>query len=246
MSDESSLGHLPAKTRWEFDASVAEVFDDMLRRSIPQYDVMRELVWEVGRKYVRPSTDIVDLGSSRGEAVDRFVRGFGAHNRFHLIEVSPPMLEVLRQRYAGYIDAQQGPKGAVVTVRDLDLREEYPNVQASLTLAVLTLQFTPIEYRQRIVQRVYNNTAEGGAFIVVEKLIGGCAATDEHFENIYLDLKRANGYSEDEIRRKKFALEGVLVPTTAKQNEDFLRAAGFRHVECFWRWSNFAAWVAIK
>jgi hypothetical protein len=28
--------------RWEFDGDVTEVFDDMLARSIPQYEVMRQ------------------------------------------------------------------------------------------------------------------------------------------------------------------------------------------------------------
>ena len=41
-------------------------------------------------------------------------------------------------------------------------------------------------------------------------------------------------------------LEGVLVPVSAAMNERFLRNAGFAKVECFWRWMNFAAWIAVK
>lgn len=41
------------------------------------------------------------------------------------------------------------------------------------------------------------------------------------------------------------SLEGVLVPVTTHWNEDMLRAEGFRHVDCFWRWMNFAAGVAV-
>lgn len=33
--------------RWEFDCTVAEAFDNMLERSIPNYEIMRELVTEV-------------------------------------------------------------------------------------------------------------------------------------------------------------------------------------------------------
>jgi Phage portal protein len=39
----SSLGHLPG-SKWQFDESVAQVFDDMLVRSIPIYPVMRAYV----------------------------------------------------------------------------------------------------------------------------------------------------------------------------------------------------------
>jgi tRNA (cmo5U34)-methyltransferase len=59
-------------------------------------------------------------------------------------------------------------------------------------------------------------------------------------------MKRANGYSEEQIVRKRLALEGVLVPMTARGNEELLATAGFEAIDCFWRWMNFAAWVAVR
>lgn len=226
--------------KWEFDKSVTDVFDDMLKRSIPQHDVMRQSVFDIGKTFVKDGTDIVDLGCSRGEAMDAFVRQFGARNRFIGLDVSEPMLEAARERFAGYINCN------LVDIRGFDLRTGYPSVRASLTIANLTLQFIPIEHRQRVVQDVYNGTVPGGAFIVVEKLLGATAALDKRFVDTYYGLKAANGYSQDAIDRKRLSLEGVLVPVTAKWNEELLHMAGFRQVDCFWRWMNFAAWVAVK
>ena len=45
---------------------------------------------------------------------------------------------------------------------------------------------------------------------------------------LYHGLKRANGYGEEAIERKRLSLEGVLVPVTAAGNEDLLRGAGSR------------------
>ncbi len=36
------------------------------------------------------------------------------------------------------------------------------------------------------------------------------------------------------------------MPLRAAWNQQILYDAGFRQVECVWRWMNFAAWVAIK
>jgi tRNA (cmo5U34)-methyltransferase len=36
------------------------------------------------------------------------------------------------------------------------------------------------------------------------------------------------------------------VPVTAEWNIGFLKQSGFSHIDCTWRWMNFAAWVAIK
>ena len=55
-----------------------------------------------------------------------------------------------------------------------------------------------------------------------------------------------NGYSMNEVERKKLALEGVLVPLTAQINEQFLHNAGFVQVDAFWRNLNFCAWIAVK
>jgi tRNA (cmo5U34)-methyltransferase len=113
-------------------------------------------------------------------------------------------------------------------------------------MSILTLQFTPIEYRLQILKRIYDSLIPGGAFILVEKLIGGSAKLDELMIKHYYALKADHGYSQDQIDRKRLSLEGVLVPMTARWNEEMLRLTGFSQVDCFWRWMNFAGWVAIK
>jgi tRNA (cmo5U34)-methyltransferase len=235
---EKDTGSAP--WRWVFDEKVARVFDDMLARSIPQYDLMRRACFDVACRYVRPRTDILDLGCSRGEALAPFVERFGAGNRHLGIDVSPPMLEAARRRFQSYIDC------GVVEIRDLDLRRGYPPVQASVTLSILTLQFTPIEYRQRIVREVWKHTVPGGALVLVEKILGASAELDALLVALYHGMKANNGYSPEEIDRKRFSLEGVLVPVTARWNEELLHTAGFQQVDCFWRWMNFAGWVAVK
>jgi len=232
--------------RWEFDTDVAEVFDDMLERSIPQYSVMREAVLQVARPFQQTGTDIVDLGCSRGGAIAPFIDAFGAHNRYFLCDVSEPMLEAARERFKGYLMGPMPGTQGIMRVENFDLREGYPPVYASITLSVLTMQFTPIEYRQRIMRNVWKHTAPGGVFILVEKVLGATAEIDELMVNIYYDMKRENGYTEDQIQRKRMSLEGVLVPVTAAWNEELLRMAGFRYVDCFWRWQNFAGWIAVR
>lgn len=226
--------------KWSFDGSVTDVFDDMLSRSIPQYEVMRKACFDLACKYQKRKTAIVDLGCSRGEAMAALVDKFGAQNRFVGIEVSAPMLEAAQNRFRGLIEC------GVVEIKDVDLRTEYPAVNASVTLCVLTLQFTPIEYRLRIMQDIYDSTVDGGALILVEKVIGASAHIDRNMVETYYKMKADNGYSQDQIKRKRLSLEGVLVPMTARWNEEMLHMVGFRQIDCFWRWMNFAGWVAVK
>ena len=234
------MGHAPSGAKWEFDSEVAECFEDMLRRSIPQYDVMRDAVFSLACKFRQPNTDVLDVGSSRGDSVARLVDKFGAGNRFVCVEVSEPMLDVLRSRFAGMIRA------GIVDVRADDLRREFPPVRASVVLSILTLQFIPINYRRNVLAAAYDHLAPGGALILVEKVLCATAKIDECFVDVYHSMKAANGYTGDEIERKRLSLEGVLVPASPAWNEEMLRTAGFSEVDCFWRWMNFAGWIAIK
>jgi tRNA (cmo5U34)-methyltransferase len=236
----SERDHVMPSGPWQFDQEVTAAFDDMLQRSIPQYNAMRMVTYEVGRRFVQPETAIVDMGCSRGEALLPFVSNFGQDNHYIGLEISEPMIEAARGKFAKH------PHGGCVAITRADLRHEFPGVTSSLVLSVLTLQFTPIEYRQRIIRRVFNSLAPGGAFILGEKVLGAPSELDDAFVDLFLAIKKQNGYSEAEIDRKRLSLEGVLVPVTARWNEDLLHEEGFRSVDCFWRHLNFAGWVAVK
>ncbi|PZN73238.1 MAG: tRNA (cmo5U34)-methyltransferase, partial [Candidatus Methylumidiphilus alinenensis] len=58
--------------------------------------------------------------------------------------------------------------------------------------------------------------------------------------------KKRQGYSESEIAHKREALENVLIPYRPEENHELLTAAGFRHVEEFFRWYNFSGLIAVK
>lgn len=235
--------NLVYKSRFKFDGDVAACFTDMLGRSIPGYETMRELTYKVGCEFVKPGTMVMDLGCSNGLAVEPFIRRFGISNKFMLYDTSEPMLEECRRRFAAWAEQKTG----TVTIINCDISDDIAQMfPVSLVLSILTVQFTPIEKRQRIIQSVYDALEPGGAFIFVEKVLGNSAMTDALFVEEYESLKRGNEYTDEQIKSKRESLSGVLVPVAAEWNESMLRSAGFNTVECFWRYLNFCGWVAVK
>lgn len=222
--------------KWEFDGEVANVFSDMLSRSIPNYDTMRLLCYRVGRNFIPDGGVVGDIGCSNGLAVKEFVENFPKAS-FYLNDISEPMLDACRGIYLGYDN---------VYVSSKDLREGLPFDKANLVISCLTLQFTPIEYRQNILGNIYDSLERGGALVIVEKVLGNSAEIDNIFVDEYYNIKKDNGYTQELIAAKRKSLEGVLVPITAHFNEELLRIVGFKKIDCFWRCLNFAGWVAIK
>ena len=226
---------------WVFDEGVAQVFDDMLERSIPQYSVMRDLVYNIAKEYIQPRTSIVDIGCSRGQAIGRLASMYSKTNSLIGVDISQNMLDEIKNNYPSLWDT--------VDFKLMDLRYNYledMQFDTSVTLVVLTLQFIPIEYRQRLLRRIYETTTKGGVIILVEKILGNSSVIDDVLVNQYYNIKNFNGYSKEDIVRKRLALEGVLVPMTAKWNEEMLYSAGFNYVDSFWRYLNFAGWIGVK
>lgn len=222
-----------AEGKWTFGEEVAEVFDDMLPRSIPDYATMRKLIYILGRDFARKGA-VVDLGCSLGESFKAFAND-GA--KVYGFEVSMPMVERAKKKFSSYDN---------VYIEQRDCIKDFPRVKSALTLSVLTAQFTPIEYRHKFLRSIYETLSDGGALIYVEKILGKDYELDSMLVDAYYSIKEDNAYTQEQIAKKRKSLEGVLVPVTAKWNEELLRSAGFDKVECFWRCLNFAGWIAIK
>ena len=232
MRDET----LP-KGKWDFDDKVTAVFDDMLERSIPQYHIMREGVASLVQAFVKEGDNIIEIGCSNGIGLEQVIKTTENNCSYIGLEISEPMLKEAQKRLKGYNN---------LVINNSDVRLHNFDIPAQVILSVLTLMFIPIEYRQQVVDKCYQALPEGGALIVVEKILGETGNLNNLYVNEYLRMKEKNGYSQEQIDRKRHSLEGVLVPLTATCNKQLLTSAGFRYIDCFWRWMNFAGWIAIK
>jgi len=247
-----------AADRWVFDDEVARVFDDMLGRSIPHYLSMRDAVTNLGSRFITKDNFVIDLGTSRGEQIARFVsEGVKQANKdlidaYYIgLEISDPMLEAASRRFDGIknieIKKHDLRDGVNWRVIDPDLLYEPPlDENTTLITAVLTMMFVPVDTRLKLLSDIYELLQEGGAFIMVEKMLGEGSRIDELLVGEYYRHKGEMGYSTDDIERKRLSLQGVLVPSQPSTHIDNLKTLGFRHVDCFWRWMNFAGFVAIK
>lgn len=226
--------------RWVFNEGVTRVFDDMLERSIPSYERMRELVTAIGSDYVVSNgltgLPVLDLGCSTGEQIDRFLGVLP--NSVVGCDVSDSMLQHSREKY------QENERVKILNV-DIS-KQPLPVKDCCLITSILTIQFTPIEYRQNIIRHIHENLSEHGMFIFVEKIIGENYDFTSTYEKLHHTHKERNGYSLHEIRDKKLKLEGVLMPVTNTFNIELMRQAGFSKIDIFWKDLNFIGYVAVK
>ncbi len=220
---------------FEFDEEVARVFDDMIGRSVPGYDLLLRLIALHAEVFVQPGSRIYDLGCSTGLASRILAQRTQGRARVIAVDNSPAMIEQCRQRHAGLdIDWR------CADVLELGIED------ASLVVLNLTLQFIEPEQRLALLQGIYRGLRPGGALVLTEKIRHADPALQQRMTELYQAFKKTQGYSDLEISRKRSALERVLLPDTEAEHLERLHKAGFGPVdECF-RGLLFVSWLAHK
>lgn len=232
----------PASTPedFQFSPKVAEVFDDMLSRSVPFYKETVAMTASLVASFVRPRDLVYDLGCSTGATLIELARRL-PHLDLQWIGVdnSTAMVAKARLKAEGYSQSGQ-PRFVEADILEVPLAE------AGAILLHYTLQFIRPLQRPDFLRRLHAALRPGGILLVSEKTISHTPAFNRAFIGYYLDFKRQQGYSEIEIARKREALENVLVPFSVAENLELFRQAGFSEVEQYFQWFNFSGFVARK
>lgn len=225
---------------FSFDEAVADVFPDMIRRSVPGYGTVITLSGLLAARYAQPDSRIYDLGCSLGTTTLSVCRHLQAESCEVVgVDNSAAMLERCRSNIA------TGAAGAAVTLQCADIRDAGID-NASVVILNFTLQFIAPADRLPLLRRIHAGMRPGGVLILSEKLAFSAADEAGFQEQMHLDFKRANGYSELEISQKRTALENVMIPETLEAHEQRLAQAGFSPVYRWFQCFNFASLVAFK
>ncbi|SFN72369.1 carboxy-S-adenosyl-L-methionine synthase CmoA [Xenorhabdus japonica] len=234
---------------WSFDERVAEVFPDMVKRSIPGYSNIISMIGMLAERFVTPNSQIYDLGCSLGAATLSIRRSISAEDcntgsrtngcRIIAIDNSPAMIERCRR----HIDSFK----ASIPVEVIEQNILDTNIQnASMVVLNFTLQFLHPDDRQKMLDKIYAGLKPGGVLVLSEKFNFEDDQVGELLFSMHYDFKRANGYSELEISQKRSMLENVMRTDSVETHKSRLKRAGFQHVEVWFQCFNFGSLLAIK
>ena len=225
---------------FRFDESVARVFPDMIKRSVPGYTTIVAMTGLLAQRYATPGSRLYDLGCSLGASTLAMRQNLRLEDcRLVGVDNSSAMLE--RCRSIIDTDIHDTPVDLVCAdLQDVSIED------ASVVVLNFTLQFIPVAIRDRVIADIYHGLRPGGIMVLSEKV----TFEDPHLDTLNIELhheyKRANGYSEMEIAGKRAALEHVLLPETLAKHKQRIAKAGFSSCDVWFQCFNFASLVALK
>jgi tRNA (cmo5U34)-methyltransferase len=242
MSEDSSRDRIFSRQlsdvkAFEFNDEVANVFHDMISRSVPGYSLLLRMIGLYAGIFVTPGSRVYDLGCSLGAAslvVAEQTRDIDC--RIIAVDNSAAMIRKCRQydSSAGRIDWR------CEDIRQTGLQP------ASMAILNLTLQFLRPGERPGLIGRIFDALDSGGVLILSEKIVFDDSLENARMTGLYQGYKKTMGYSDLEISQKRNALENVLVPDTESEHLERLRKAGFAEIYPCFRAFNFVSYLAIK
>jgi len=225
---------------FKFGANVANVFDDMVNRSVPYYGEIQRMMAELAADHAKEGSDVYDLGCSTGTTMIGMDTLVNPKVRFVGIDDSQEMLDKCKLKLLEIGFSRE------YELRCADLSQGVKIDNASVVVLCLTLQFVRPIYREQLLKNIYDGLNSGGVLILVEKILAEESGFNRDFIKYYYNYKRRNNYSELEISQKREALENVLIPYKLSEDITILRDRGFVNCEVFFKWYNFAGIIAVK
>ncbi|MFT6389215.1 MAG: tRNA (cmo5U34)-methyltransferase [Cellvibrionaceae bacterium] len=230
--------------QFRFDDKVAAVFADMIKRSVPGYSTILNMIGDITERYVQDNSQCYDLGCSLGAATLAMRHKLAASGcQIISIDNSPAMIE--RCRHTIELDTNSKPSLTPVELYCCNI-DAIDITNASIVVLNFTLQFIPLEQRQTIIQSIYDGLLPGGILLLSEKVMFEDEPHQQLLTDLYHNFKRNNGYSNLEIAQKRTALEDFLQPETIDTHKQRLKSAGFASADVWFQCLTFASVIAIK
>ncbi len=222
-------GHL---VDFVFDQRVVNVFPDMIRRSVPGYELVVPLSGLMAARYIRAGDRVYDLGCSLGASTLAVLDQLGSLPcKILAVDQSASMLSRARELVT---DSRVRFVEADVTTLEF--------LPSSIVLSNWLLQFVDPQQRLPLLTRIAQSLRGGGHLFLAEKIRYDDPATQSFMADTHHAFKAANGYSDLEISQKRSALENVMIVDTETTHIERLHAAGFTKVIVWYRCLN---WISI-
>ncbi|MBD1924424.1 class I SAM-dependent methyltransferase [Microcoleus sp. FACHB-831] len=212
-----------------FNAAAAD-YDKLRRTLIPCFDDFYRTAVEVIPSERNAPLKVLDLGAGTG-LYSGMVQAVFPNAEFTLIDLATEMLEKAIARFS---HMGKYPKILIDDYLETDLESDY-----DLVISGLSIHHLSDPDKQRLYQRIYHTLTPGGMFVNAEQVLGKTPHLEKQYRQQWLDSIRALGISEEDLSAALKRMEYDRMAPLGSQL-DWLEAAGFQDVDCWYKNFSFA------
>lgn len=220
-----------------FKSEESANYDNVIRRRIPLYGEIQTLMASLlpfpKKEYLR----VLDLGCGTGETSISLLKEYPLA-RVTGIDSSPDMLEVARKKVK---HTTWRVDFLCQDIKAFNLEGEF-----DVIISGFSLHFLTPDQKEEILGKCLALLKDGGMFIDSEAVL----SPSEKVYNIYMDkwkdFMRSNGFTDEEIGSHILKFLRDVKPVTGDNQLILMRKAGFKDVDCYFKYLNWAVFGGYK
>jgi len=182
-----------------------------------------------------PAPEILDLGAGTGLFSGMVLQKY-PDARLTLVDLSDKMLEKALERFR----QTDRIRYVVGDYTVLEFPQPFDAVISSLSIHHL-----PHEAKRSLFAKVFRLLKNGGVFVNADQVAGPTPEIDRYYRRRWLENIRASGLESGEIEasieRRKLDINATL-----KDQIRWMEEAGFRDVDCMYKYLDFAVFYGRK
>jgi trans-aconitate methyltransferase len=221
-----------------FDAGAAS-YDAVRRKLVPCFDAFYASALDIIGEWAAGAASppaLLDLGAGTG-LFSAMVAERLAGAKLHLVDAAEAMLAEARQRFAST------PHNVSFAVRDY--AEGSLGGPWDIVISALSIHHLADDAKRRLFARVFDALRPGGLFVNADQVLGPTPVAEARYRRLWDKAVLASGVDRREYER---AVERMRYDRCAPLDAqlDWMRAAGFREVDCAFKHWRFAVYFGFR
>lgn len=219
----------------QFD-SIAKDYDRQRRQLIPCFDDYYGLALDTLPYPADAPIRTLDIGCGTGLFSALLLARY-PQARLTLIDLSDQMLGMARQRFA--------ENGNIRYILGDYTRHDWQDDTFDLVISALSIHHLPAQNKAALYKTVHTLLAPGGIFINADQALSPSPDIETMHSALWKQSVERSGLPPDQIAK---AYERILCddPSTMEEQLQWLRDAGFPHVDCIYKYCHFTVLYARK
>ncbi|MDO8445301.1 MAG: class I SAM-dependent methyltransferase [Deltaproteobacteria bacterium] len=231
-----------------FKAEEAANYDEAIRRRIPLYREIQTLMTSLlpfpKKEYLR----VLDLGCGTGETSISLLKEYPLA-RITGIDSSHDMLEAARKKVKHTTWRVDFLCQDIREVRSWESGVGSPlfcEGGFDVIVSAFSLHFLNEDEKEEILRKCLALLKDGGMFIDSEAVLSPSEKVYNMYMDKWKDFMRSNGFSDEEIGSHILKFLRDVKPMTVDNQLGLMRKTGFRDVECYFKYLNWAVFGGCK
>lgn len=216
-----------------FDKASAQ-YDEQRKKLIPCFDDLYGIAIE-NMSLTTASPGILDLGAGTG-LFSKMVLNKFPNAEIELIDIAEKMLEVAKERFN---------ENNNVSIKVQDYVSLQPETKYDAIISSLSIHHLKDEDKIILYDNIYKWLKPGGLFINVDQVLAPTSYFEELYSNQWRNKVDNSGLDKETI---KAAYERVKLDkrTPLEKQLGWLKEAGFKHVDCLYKYYDFVVFWCCK